>query len=336
MNSTPRALSLPSALFVVRCLVRDTVRQSLDSKAFWLILGFSGLCILLCLGVRVEGATAQRPPGEIELYGADDQPYTGLNAGAGHLSLALGAIRLRLPRDGESAVVFLQTLLARWGASAVGMLLILLWTSGFLPDFLQARSASVLLAKPVPRWSLLAGKYLGVLAFVTLQVAFFIVGTWLALGWKTGFWHPAYLLSIPLLVVEFALLYSFSALLAVWTRSTVVCIFGALVFWCLCSAVTFSRHAVVAQRLEGSQAPALSAAAEGALQAAYWVLPKPADLNLVLDEVLDGGKHFQGPPELRAVQKNRAFDPLMSLLTSLLFTGAVLAVAGRGFGTMEY
>jgi ABC-type transport system involved in multi-copper enzyme maturation permease subunit len=336
MNPARPALNLPSALFVVRCLVRDTVRQSLDSKAFWLLLGFSGLCVLLCLGVRVEGATAHRPPGEIELYGANNQPFTGVNAGQGHLSLAFGAIRLRLPRDGESAVIFLQTLLARWGASAVGMLLILLWTSGFLPDFLQPRSASVLLAKPVPRWSLLAGKYLGVLAFVTLHVIFFVLGTWLALGWKTGFWHPAYLLSIPLLVVEFAILYSFSALLAVWTRSTVVCIFGALVFWCLCSTVTFSRHAVVAQRLEGTQASAPSAVPEAALQAAYWVLPKPADLNLVLDEVLDGGKHFQGPPELRAVQKNRAFEPVLSLLTSLLFTAAVLAVAGRRFGSLEY
>jgi ABC-type transport system involved in multi-copper enzyme maturation permease subunit len=334
MNSTPPALSLPSALFVVRCLVRDTVRQSLDSKAFWLLLGFSGLCILLCLGVRVEGVTAHRPPGETELYGADDQPFTGQNKGEGHISLAFGAIRLRLPRDGESAVIFLQTLLVKWGASAVGMLLILLWTSGFLPDFLQARSASVLLAKPIPRWSLLAGKYLGVIAFVTLQVAFFVLGTWLALGLKTGFWHPAYLLSIPVLVVEFAILYSFSALLAVFTRSTVVCIFGALVFWSLCSAVTISRHAVVAQRLEGSPAP--SAVSEGALQAAYWVLPKPADLNLVLDEVLDGGKHFQGPPELRTVQKNRAFAPMLSFLTSLLFTAAVLAVAGRRFGTLDY
>ena len=332
MNPTPAALNLPSTLFVVRCLVRDTVRQSLDAKAFWLLLGLSGLCILLCLGVSIEGATAPRPPGEAELHGAGPEPSTGLGTGQGHITLAFGAIRLGLPRDGETAVVFLQTLLVRWGASAAGMLLLLLWTSGFLPDFLQPRAASVLLAKPVPRWSLLAGKYLGVLAFVTLQVAFFVLGTWLALGWKTGYWHPAYLLSIPLLVVEFAILYSFSALLAVYTRSTVLCIFGALVFWCLCSAVTTNRHAVVAQRLEGSPAPAPAAVSEGALRAAYWVLPKPADLNLVLD----GGKHFQGSPELRAVQQNRAFDPLLSFLTSLLFTGAVLAVAGRRFSAQEY
>ena len=38
----------------------------------------------------------------------------------------------------------------------------LVWTAGFLPDFLQPSAASVLFAKPVPRWTVLLGKYAGV------------------------------------------------------------------------------------------------------------------------------------------------------------------------------
>src|SRR5207302_7574837 len=159
-------MNLPASLLVVRCLARDTFRQSLASRTFWLVLGLSGLCVLLCLSVRLEGYTAITPKGEIELFGPDRQPFTGMNQGAGTVSVAFGAIRLRQFRDGQAEVLFLQTVLAKWGAGAVGLLLVLLWTSGFLPEFLDPRAATVLLAKPVPRWSLLAGKYLGVLAFV--------------------------------------------------------------------------------------------------------------------------------------------------------------------------
>jgi hypothetical protein len=216
-------------------MIRDTVRQSLASRGFWLLFGLSALCILLCLSVGVEGATAVRPRGEIELYGADHQPYTRLNRGHGTISLGFGAVHFELWRDPESSVRMLEILLAMIVAGAVGMLLLLLWASGFLPEFLQPSAASMLLTKPAPRWALLIGKFCGVLAFVAVQIAFFIVGAWAALGLHNSVWHPGYLVCIPLLVLQFAVLYSFSALLAVWTRNTVVCVVGSLLFWALCS-----------------------------------------------------------------------------------------------------
>lgn len=321
-------MELPSLVYVLRCLLRDTFRQSLASRTFWLILAFSGVCILFCLSVRIEGATAWKPPGEIELYGPDRQPFTGLNAGEGRLSMAFGAVRLRLFRDGEAEIVFLQTLLARWGASAVGMLLVLLWTCGFLPEFLQPQSASVLMAKPVPRWVLLAGKYLGVLAFVTFQALVFIGGTWLALGLKTGFWTPGYLFVIPLLVLEFAFLYGVSALLAVWTRSTVICLVGSLLFWAACASLNFTRHSVVPHA-----APQPAAAL---LEAGYWVLPKPTDINLLLGQLLHSDKHFHDRSELSAAQAANQFNPGLSLVTSFLFTAAILALAGRRLARADY
>ena len=84
----------------------------------------------------------------------------------------------------------------------------------------------MLLAKPVPRWLLLAGKFVGVLAFVALQGSLFVGGTWLALGVRTGVWDAAYFLCVPLLLLHFAVFFSFSAMLAVATRSTVACVLG--------------------------------------------------------------------------------------------------------------
>src|SRR5665213_561782 len=114
-------MNSPTAVLVVRCMIRDTVRQSLASRGFWLLAGLSGLCILLCLSVGVEGATAVRPRGEIELYGADHQPYTGLNRGHGTISLGFGAVRVEQWRDPESSVRMLEILLALVVAGAVGM-----------------------------------------------------------------------------------------------------------------------------------------------------------------------------------------------------------------------
>ena len=60
----------------------------------------------------------------------------------------------------------------------------------------------------MPRWSLLAGKFLGVLVFVAAQNALFVGGTWLALGVRTSVWDPTYFLCIPMLLLHFAVFFS--------------------------------------------------------------------------------------------------------------------------------
>ena len=326
-------MNSPTAVLVVRWMIRDTLRQSLASRTFWLLLGLCALGVLLCLSVGVEGATAVRPPGEIELFGADRQPYTGLNQGHGVLTLGFGAVRVQQWRDPESSVHFLQILLVLVAAGAVGMLLLLLWASGFLAEFLRPEAASVLLTKPVPRWALLTGKYLGVVLFAALQIAFFVVGTWAALGLRTGIWRLDYLACLPLLVLEFAVLYSFSAALAVWTRSTVACVVGSLLLWGLCSAVNFHRLATVLQAQD--QPAAASPVADALLEAAYWVLPKPVDLERISQEALRSDRHFRPLPEVKALEATGS-NLALSALTSLLFGAALLAAAAVRLARTDY
>jgi hypothetical protein len=329
-------MNLPESVFTIRCLVADTFRQSLAARTFWLVMAVSGLCILICCSVRIDGATATRASDEIELYGADRQPYTGLNQGEGHVSLAFGAIRVPLFRDAGAEVHFIEALLAKWVAGTLGTFLALVWTAGFLPEFLQQTNAVLFLAKPVPRWQLLVGKYLGVVLFVAFQAVVFIGGTWLALGTRTGCWLPGYLLAIPLVILNFAAIYSFGVLLAVFTRSTVICVLGTMLFWMACSAVNLSRHATVAAAASAAQAPLPPEGLRAALEVGYWALPKPTDLAMMLDSALDTEKHFLPPPELATVQKNGAFHPELSLATSFLAAVALLGVAARRFTTLEY
>jgi hypothetical protein len=333
-------MNLSAAIYAIRWLLRDTFRQAAASGLFGLMLGVSGLCILFCLSVGVAGDTPLRRPGEtVEFLPAHDPQATpsrlanqGVTVVRGELTLGFGAVRVPLGRDGTDAVRFVQLLLAGGVADAAGLLLALVWTAGFLPTFLDPSAAAVLLAKPVPRWSLLVGKYLGVLAFVGFQAAVFVGGTWLALGLGTGIWDPLYLWCLPLLLVHFAIFFSFSTLLAVGTRSTVTCVIGSLLFWFLCWGMNYGRHAVVAlPDLEG-----VSAALPALVEAGYWILPKPADMGMILFDALQADNYFSRITAFQLLRSRGAFLPELSLVTSLLFTAAVLAVAAWQFVTTDY
>jgi len=327
----------PETIYAVRWLIRDTFRQARATRLFWIMLAVSGLCIVFCLGVGVEGGDSLRRPGEQELFDRHNQPFVGANRG--HMTLLFGTMRFELARDAEGGVHLLQVLLGMWVAGAAGLLLTLIWTAGFIPEFLQPSAASVLFAKPVPRWALLVGKFLGVTAFVAFQALLFFGGTWLALGLRTGVWLYGYLAGIPLLVLHFAIVYSFSALLAVGTRSTVASIFGAILFWLVCFGVNYGRHATAALPELAGGAASMPSAAGLVIEAGYWLLPKPADMVMILEQAVAAEKHFTtltDVAEFAAVQRTGAFAPALSLFTSLLFAAAMLGIAGRQLAAADY
>jgi hypothetical protein len=298
-----------AALLTVRWLVRDTFRQALSGGVFWLMLGVTAVCAGLCL-------TATLP--------ADG------DAG-GNLELAFGALQLPLAQGRAHAVHTLEVHLAGWVADAAGLLLALLWTAGFLPTFLEADAVTVLLAKPVPRWSLLAGKFVGVLAFVAVQASVFLGATWLALGARTGVWDAAYFLCLPLLLLHFAVFFSFSAMLAVATRSTVACVFGSVLFWAVSWATNFGRQAHAVAQMKG-----LAPDFGRALELAYWVLPKPLDFHAVLLGALHAEDATSGLVNFPALAAQGAWSPAASLTASAVCGLALLACAAYDFVKADY
>ena len=333
-------MDLPAVIFALRCFTRDTFRQAWASRLSWLMLGISATFIAVCLTVGVRGAVDLNRGGEPHdflpandaLAPAARASNQGVEVIGGEFTIFFGVIRVPLGRDAGDAVRFVQLLLAGGVADTLGILLALVWTAGFLPTFLDRDFAPVLLAKPVPRWALLVGKYLGVLAFVAFQAAVFVGGTWFALGLRTGIWHGTYLLCVPVLLAHFAVFFGFSALLAVCTRSTVVCVFGSLVFWFACWVMNYGRHVAVLLPESAGASPALVALAD----VGYWVLPKPADMGYVLFDTLGAGKSFRAPEAFVALSTRGAFYPLLSLLTSLAFAVGTLAAAAWGLARTDY
>ncbi|HSQ54925.1 MAG TPA: hypothetical protein VLM40_04195, partial [Gemmata sp.] len=95
--------SLPVAIRTVRWMVRDTFRQSLASKLFWVMLGITALCTVFCLGMSVTTpGERERHPHEIKDYLPKDyDPKTakdGVPEAGGTMSLAFGLFEFQVPK----------------------------------------------------------------------------------------------------------------------------------------------------------------------------------------------------------------------------------------------
>jgi ABC-type transport system involved in multi-copper enzyme maturation permease subunit len=336
-------ISGPAFLYALFWLIRDTFRQALASRVFWIMLTVSGVCTVFCLGVSVEGGLEEKRPEDTELYvkgTKGSQPFTGHNPNPTRLSLMFGIVRdVQVGRHPEEAIHLLQVILASYVAGTLGVLLTLVWTAGFLPDFLQPSAASVLFAKPVPRWTILLGKYAGVVSFVAFQAAVFFGATWLALGLRTNVWLYAYLWAIPLLVLHFAVVFTFSAVLAVWTRSTVATMFGSLLFWLVCYAMNLGHHYAAALPLLAPGGMGLPPFTSFLTEAGYWFLPKPLDFGVILERATGVPRFFESMSSLVVVQKleeQGRFSPEWVVLSSIGFGALMLFVACRQLATTDY
>lgn len=333
-------MTLPELIRAVRWMIRDTFRQSLATKLFWVMLTVTAVCTLVCLSLDVHGDIAPvteqdlplvLPKQEAEKLDPAKLKADGVRVISGEVTLGFGAVTVPLGRNREDAVRFVQVLLAGGIGDTAGVLLALLWTAGFLPTFLEPQSATVLLAKPTPRWAVLLGKYLGVVLFVGLQATLFVAATWLALGLKTGIWTGVYWLAVPLVVLNFGIFYAVSAFLAVWTRSTVACAFGVLLFWIFCWTMNYTHHRLVVHPPEG-----LASTARTALEIGYWSFPKPLDMGAIFYDAMRAEQYQVKAEEVRKLQDAGLFQPELSVLASVVFTLGVLGFAAYEFRETDY
>ncbi len=329
-------MNAPALIYALRWLVVDTFRQTLASRVFWIMLSVSTLCIVFAFSVTLDGGLVRD---ENELYTKSGKVFAGKNDEPGKMTLLFGAFRTQFERRKEEQAHLLLTIFASWVAGTAGILLTLVWTAGFLPEALEPSAASVLLAKPVPRWLFLAGKFLGVLAFVAVQAAFFFVGTWLGIGLRTGVWFNEYLLGIPLFLVHFATIFSFSVLLAATFRSTMACILGSVLFWIACYATNYAYYSLMTLPTLAPNAPPMPGFTMFLASLGYWLLPKPADLTMILEDWLDFGAEkvtlSSMEPFASAIRLHET-QPALAVASSLAFCVVMIALAGYQLTKTDY
>jgi ABC-type transport system involved in multi-copper enzyme maturation permease subunit len=123
-------------------------------------------------------------------------------------------------------------------------------TASLIPDFVSSGSIEGMLSKPIGRLRLFLTKYLCGLLFVLVQATYFCVGAFLVIGLRGGVWLWAIFAAIPLVTLFFSYLYCVSAMVGVWTRSTLAALIAALAVWGACLAVNLVEMTTLSFRLE--------------------------------------------------------------------------------------
>ena len=166
-----------------------------------------------------------------------------------------------------------------FGASYLfGTLLGLFATMPLINGFVEHGRIDLMLSKPVSRGKLLTGHIIGVCMIVVLLVAYLVGGVWLVISFKTGVWLPRFLLSVPLIVLMFSVMYSIVLTIGVGVRSTglaLVTAYGCVFF----SAILAGKDQILPQ-LTGVAAPIFLAL--------YHVLPNYIEVIAIVTQLVSG------------------------------------------------
>jgi ABC-type transport system involved in multi-copper enzyme maturation permease subunit len=275
-----------STWLATRALVGDTFREAFARLIFWAFYGLSTALILFFLFLLkidvVEGARAT-----ISLFGQAskleqvDALVRGFHAGV---------------------AVFLYT----WG-----MALAVFASAGLVPSVLEPGRIELLLSKPVRRYHLLLGRYLGNVLVVGLNVTYLVAGVWLIIGWRTGFWNAGFLYAIPAVVFIFAVLLSvimFTAVLFESAALSVMVTFGLMLM-----SPILAQTRLMEKLLS-------SAWTRNLWKTLYYLLPKVYDIGrITLDTV-----------------RGKGVDSLAPVWTSALFAVAMLGATLFVFSRRDY
>ena len=242
------------ALVQTQALVVDTFREASARKIIWGFFGCSTALILFFLLIVkidvVQGALAT-----MTIFGktsrAQDLNQSVRGAHAGIAGLLYG----------------------------FGMLLAILASAGLIPTIFEPGRIELLLSKPVERWHILLGRYLGNLLVIALNIFYPVLSLWIIFGVKTGVWTAGFLWGSLLTLFIFSVYLSVILLIGVLWESAVVATmvtFGMIIL----SLILVNRNMI--ERLLSSEW------SRNVVRALYYMLPKVWDIGQILGHIVQG------------------------------------------------
>jgi ABC-type transport system involved in multi-copper enzyme maturation permease subunit len=201
-------------------LVRWTIRELAAKATLYVLAGISTLMLLFA--VLAIGADSTAEGMTITFFGKPASPPVT------HEALADLAGKIEA---GFAGGLFLGVVV--FGAFG---------TAGVIPDALEKGTVDLYLSKPIARWQLLLGKYLGSVAVMFLNILYFIGGLWLIVGVKVGVWNTQFVLSSFLLTYVFAALYAVVTFFGVASRNIAIAIIAGILYLMLIAGPLESRQ----------------------------------------------------------------------------------------------
>lgn len=229
----------------------------------------------------------------------------------------------------------------------LGTVLGLISTSGIFPSIMEKGAIDCVLARPIPRWQIFLAKYVGSLFFVAVQATFFVILSFLVMGWRWAVWFPGYLWTIPLLIVLFSYVYCMCVVFALWTRSGLTSLLLTLAFWAVIWLPQVG-HEVLLTLPELDRWPRL----KQAIAVLKWAVPNTVEIPRLAERLMDdtdptehADRNFFNQPGINKddvvraleVEKKMKFTPwYYSIGSSLLFEAVVLLLAGWRFSRKDF
>jgi ABC-type transport system involved in multi-copper enzyme maturation permease subunit len=244
----------PSSLRITAALVADTFREAFSRKIFWGFFGCSSALILFFIFIMridvVQGAAAT-----VSLFG-----NTGRSEDV-----------QRLVHQAHGAIAaFLYT---------AGMFLAIFASAGLIPSVFEPGRIELLLSKPVARYHILLGRYLGNLLVIAVNLFYLVFSVWLIFGLKTGVWTLGFLVSSLLTLFVFAVLLTVVVLVGVLWESAAV---TTMVTFGLMIVSPILAQQPLLQRLLSSET------SRNTVRVFYYVLPKVFDLGSIVRALVIG------------------------------------------------
>ncbi|MBZ5596559.1 MAG: ABC transporter permease [Acidobacteriia bacterium] len=247
------------SLRVTVALVLDTFREAFARKIFWAFFGCSTALILFFIFIMkidvVQGAIAT-----ISLFG----------------NTSRGQDVQKLVRQVHGAIAaFLFT---------AGMFLAVFASAGLIPAVFEPGRIELLLSKPVERYHILIGRYIGNVLVIAANIFYLVFAVWTVFGIKTGVWTPGFLWSSVLIVFIFAVLLTVVVLMGVLWESAVVATMVA--FGIMIMSPILAQQTILERLLTSEWS-------RNVMRVMYYALPKVFDVgriarSLVLGDPMGG------------------------------------------------
>lgn len=198
--SKPAAIR-PTGLRTLLAIVEDTLREAFARRIVWAIYA-SSLLILLFLIFVLEIDIVSGAKATISLFGQEAMSTGSEDT----LSVFI--------REVQAAIaVFLY---------GVSTFIAVFVCAALTPALYEQGRVDLLLARPIARAWIVLGRFLGNVLMITPSVLFLVAGSYLILGWKSGFWNPGFLYAIPASIFTFSALMCLVFFVAIWSESAAI------------------------------------------------------------------------------------------------------------------
>ncbi len=267
----------------ILALIQLTFRESFAKKTFMAFFGISTLvCLLFIFALNLDIVDGVHS--SISLFGKEADQLIDLN------KILFGI------EAGVSILLF-----------SGGLFMSLFATSNLIPSMLQNGNIDLLISKPLSRFQILGGRFLGAVAIVAFNVFYLVVFSWLILSLKSGIWNWGFLLAGFTIVITFSILYALMTFLGIITRSSAfsLMITYAIIFFSPLLLQRDKIYALLSNKIYGHLIDGL-----------YYFLPKTAELGALTQGLVRGVETTAWP----ALWSSLAFGVFMFVVSSILFS----------------